>query len=123
MKIREDWIKQSKIDSEKYLSMYKESIEDGDNFWSKHAERIHWYKKFTKIKDIQYSKKNVNIKWFEDGNLNVSYNCIDRHAKNNPKKIAIIWEGDDPKDTKKITYKQLHKEVSKTANGLKSLQK
>ena len=90
-------------------------------FWKKHAGRIDWFKKFTKIKDVKYSSDEVNIKWFEDGELNVSYNCIDRHAKINPNKVAIIWEGDDPNNTKKITYEELKKNVCKTANVLKKI--
>ena len=121
MKIRKDWITNAKIDSEEYLKMYNESITDNDAFWSKHAKRIDWFKNFTKIKNIKYSKNEVSIKWFEDGDLNVSFNCIDRHVKNNPNKIAIIWEGDNPDDVKKITYKELLKNVCKTANALKKL--
>ena len=101
--------------------MYQDSIENNDNFWSKQAQRIDWHSKFTKIKNIKYSKKDVSIKWFEDGELNISYNCIDRHAKKNPNKIAIIWEGDDPNNVKKITYKELSFNVCKTANVLKKL--
>ena len=104
MEIKKQWLENAKIDKEKYSLMYGQSLENNDKFWEEHASRIHWYKKFTKIKDIKYSKEDVSIKWFEDGNLNVSYNCIDRHAKNNPNKIAIIWEGDDPNETKKINY-------------------
>ena len=78
-------------------------------------------KPYTKIKDVKYSKDEVKIKWFYDGTLNASSNCIDRHLKKNGKKTAIIWVGDDPADTKKITYKELHKNVCKTANALKSL--
>ena len=89
--------------------------------WKKHAGRIDWSKKFTKIKDVKYSSDEVIIKWFEDGELNVSYNCIDRHAKINPNKVAIIWEGDDPNNTKKITYEELKKNVCKTANVLKKI--
>ena len=121
MKIKNEWVSQAKIDHEKYLSMYKDSIENNDNFWKNHADRISWYKKFTKVKDIKYSNTDVSIKWFEDGLLNVSYNCIDRHAEKNPDKVAIIWEGDDPSDTKKITYSELLKNVSKTANVLKQI--
>ena len=90
------------------------------NFWDKQGSRIDWYEKYTKIRNTKYSNKDVSIKWYEDGKLNVSYNCIDRHAKENPNKIAIIWEGDDPKDTKKITYKELLLNVSKAANVLKN---
>ena len=121
MKIKDEWISNAKINNDEYSSMYKQSIEDGDSFWKKHAGRIDWFKKFTKIKDVKYSSDEVNIKWFEDGELNVSYNCIDRHAKINPNKVAIIWEGDDPNDTKKITYEELKKNVCKTANVLKKI--
>ena len=121
MKIKDEWIRNAKINNDEYSSMYKQSIEDGDSFWKKHAGRIDWFKKFTKIKDVKYSSDEVNIKWFEDGELNVSYNCIDRHAKINPNKVAIIWEGDDPNNTKKITYEELKKNVCKTANVLKKI--
>ena len=121
MKIKNKWIEDAKINRETYISMYEESIFDNENFWKKQADRIDWIKKFTKIKEVVYSKKNVNIKWYQDGNLNVSYNCIDRHAKKNPDKIAIIWEGDSPNDTIKITYKELLNNVCKTANVLKKI--
>jgi len=121
MKIKSNWIKEAKINQDEYSLMYKESIVDNENFWKKNAERIDWFKKFSKIKDIKYSKEEVNIKWYQDGNLNVSYNCIDRHAKKNPDRIAIIWEGDDPNDSEKITYKQLLSNVCKTANALKKI--
>ena len=121
MKIKEEWISQAKINKEQYLSMYKNSIENNDQFWKEQAERIHWEKKFTVIKNIKYSKDDVKINWYEDGSLNVSYNCIDRHAKKDPNRIAIIWEGDDPNDVKKITYSELLVEVSKAANVLKKI--
>ncbi len=121
MKIKESWINQAKIDNKKYLSMYEESINNNDEFWKKHAERIDWEKKFTQIKNIKYSKNEVDIKWFEDGSLNVSYNCVDRHAKTDPDRIAIIWEGDNPNDSKKITYSELQKSVSKYSNILKEI--
>ena len=121
MKIKNKWIEDAKINRETYISMYEESIFDNENFWKKQADRIDWIKKFTKIKEVKYSKKNVDIKWYQDGNLNVSYNCIDRHAKKNPDKIAIIWEGDSPNDTVKITYKELLNNVCKTANVLKKI--
>ncbi len=119
MKIEDKWKEEGKVNSEKYETLYKESINNGDNFWSKQADRIDWYKKFSTVKNVKYSNKDVNIKWYEDGKLNVSYNCIDRHAKKNPNKIAIIWEGDNPNDTKKFTYKELLLNVSKAANVLK----
>ena len=78
-----------------------ESISDNENFWDRHGKRIDWFRPYSKIKDVIYSKDKVKIKWFYDGTTNVSYNCIDRHVKNTPDKTAIIWEGDDPKKIKK----------------------
>jgi acetyl-CoA synthetase len=100
---------------------YKKSLKKNDEFWKKEGKRITWIKPYKKIKNVKYSKDEVHIKWYEDGTLNASANCIDRHLKNKKDKTAIIWVGDDPKDVKKISYKQLHKEVSKTANALKEL--
>ena len=91
------------------------------NFGKKKEKELHWIKPYKKIKDVKYSKDEVKIKWFEDGTLNASANCIDRHLKDKKDKTAIIWVGDDPKDTQKISYKQLHQKVSKAANGLKKL--
>ena len=121
MKIKQNWIEEGKINKEEYSLMYKDSINNNENFWQKHAQRIDWFKKFTKVKNVKYSKENVSIKWFEDGQLNVSYNCIDRHAKKNPNNIAIIWEGDDPNNSEKITYKQLLQNVCRAANALKKI--
>ena len=121
MKIKHNWIEEGKINKEEYSLMYKDSIHNNENFWQKHAQRIDWFKKFSKVKNVKYSKENVSIKWFEDGQLNVSYNCIDRHAKKNPNNIAIIWEGDDPNNSEKITYKQLLKNVCRAANALKKI--
>ena len=121
MEIKKEWLEHAKVNEDKYSSMYDNSLQNNDEFWADQAQRVDWIKKFTKIKDIKYSKDDVSIKWFEDGNLNVSYNCIDRHAENNPDKVAIIWEGDDPNETKKITYKDLLINVSKAANVLKKI--
>ena len=87
------------------------SIINNEEFWNRQGKRIDWYKPYKKVKNVFYSKDKVNINWYYDGTTNVSYNCIDRHAKNTPNKIAIIWEGDDPKNEKKITYRELHKNV------------
>ena len=97
----------------------KLSLKENEKFWFKEGKRISWIKKYTKIKDVKYSKDEVKIKWYYDGTLNASVNCIDRHLKKNAKKTAIIWVGDDPADTKKISYKELHQNVCKAANGLK----
>jgi acetyl-CoA synthetase len=121
IKVSEAWSKQAHVNSSSYKKKYNLSVKDNDKFWKKEGKRITWIKPYTKIKDIKYSKDEVRIKWFYDGTLNASANCIDRHLKKNGKKTAIIWVGDDPADTKKITYKELHKNVCKTANALKSL--
>ncbi len=121
MEIKKEWLEHAKVNEDKYSSMYDNSLQNNDKFWADQAQRVDWIKKFTKIKDIKYSKDDVSIKWFEDGILNVSYNCIDRHAENNPDKVAIIWEGDDPNETNKITYRDLLISVSKAANVLKKI--
>ncbi len=121
IKVSEAWSNQALINSSKYRKKYNLSVKENDKFWKKEGKRITWIKPYTKIKDVKYSKDEVKIKWFYDGTLNVSANCIDRHLKKNGKKTAIIWVGDDPADTKKITYKELHKNVSKAANALKSI--
>ncbi|MDC2979011.1 acetate--CoA ligase [Pelagibacteraceae bacterium] len=121
MKIKKQWIDEGKVNSETYSLLYKDSLANNDDFWDKHGNRIDWYKRYTKIKNVKYSSSDVSIKWFEDGQLNVSYNCVDRHAIKNPDRVAIIWEGDEPKDTKKITYKELLLNVSKAANILKKI--
>ena len=110
-----------KINKKEYENLYKESLENNDSFWKEQGKRIDWINPYTKIKDVVYSKEKVDIKWFYDGTLNVAYNCIDRHANKTPNKIAIIWEGDNPEDHKKITYKELLEKVNRTANALKSL--
>ena len=118
---KSDWVKNALINKSMYEKKYKESVRNNNDFWAKEGKRITWIKPYTKIKDVTYSKTDVSIKWFYDGTLNASANCIDRHLKKNKDKTAIIWVGDDPKVHKKISYKQLHDEVSKAANGLKKL--
>ena len=121
IKVSDSWANQAYVNESKYKKKYKLSIKENDKFWAKEGKRITWIKKYTKIKDVKYSKDDVKIKWFYDGTLNASANCIDRHLKKNPSKTAIIWVGDDPADTKKISYRELHQNVCKAANGLKSL--
>ncbi len=121
IKTKNEWIKRALINKSGYEAKYKKSIKNNEEFWKKEGKRINWIKPYKKIKNVKYSKDEVYIKWYEDGTLNASENCIDRHLKDKKDKTAIIWVGDDPKDTKKISYKQLHKEVSKVANGLKQL--
>ena len=121
IKVSDSWAKHAYANKAKYQNKYKLSIKENDKFWAKEGKRITWIKKYTKIKDIKYSKEDVKIKWYYDGTLNASANCIDRHLKKNGNKTAIIWVGDDPADSKKISYKELHQNVSKAANGLKSI--
>ena len=121
MEIKDHWKKNALVDEKEYLSMYRDSVENNENFWNQQGGRINWKKKYSKTKNIKYSSKDVSIKWYYDGTLNVSENCIDRHAKKTPNKIAIIWEGDDPSNSQKITYKELLQHVSKTANALKKI--
>ncbi|MEQ1952354.1 acetate--CoA ligase [Mesorhizobium sp. CN2-181] len=117
-KVQPAWKKRALIDNDTYLKWYADSIKNPDKFWAKHGQRIDWFKPFTKVKNTSYQGK-VSIKWFEDGRTNVSYNCIDRHLKKRGDQVAIIWEGDNPYDDKKITYKELYGHVCRLANVLK----
>jgi acetyl-CoA synthetase len=121
IKTKPQWVKNSLATKNKYQDKYSKSIKSNDEFWKKEGKRITWIKPYKKIKDVKYSTKEVKIKWFHDGTLNASANCIDRHLKDKKDKTAIIWVGDDPKDSQKISYKQLHEKVSRAANGLKKL--
>ena len=120
-KIKNEWVKEAYVNSEEYEKKYKESINENEFFWDKEGKRIDWIRQYTKIKDVKFSNKDVKIKWFYDGTLNASVNCIDRHLDSNGDKVAIIWEGDDPNISKKITYKELHNNVCRAANGLKKI--
>jgi acetyl-CoA synthetase len=115
-----EWQSRAYLDDAKYKAMYAESISDPDAFWAKHALRIDWMRPFTKVKNTSFAPDNVSIKWFEDGTLNAAYNCIDRHLPKRSNQTAIIWEGDDPKDSKYITYQELHDEVCRFANVLRN---
>ena len=120
-KVQADWAKKAYIDKIGYEKKYSQSINDNDAFWAEEGKRIDWIKPYSKIKDVTYSKENVDIKWFYDGTLNVSYNCIDRHLPRKANDTAIIFEGDDPTVDEKITYQELKNEVCKLANGLKEI--
>lgn len=120
-KVPVDWAKNSYVNQSSYEAKYKESVNNNEKFWADEGKRIHWFKPYTKIKEIIYSSKKVSIKWFYDGTTNVSYNCIDRHLPKRAKQTAIIFEGDDPKESKNITYQELSDEVCKLANGLKEI--
>ncbi|MED5566136.1 MAG: acetate--CoA ligase [Pseudomonadota bacterium] len=107
------------VDEAKYHEMYAESLRDPEAFWGEHGKRIDWTRPYTKVKNTLYSKENVSIKWYEDGTLNACVNCVDRHVDARGDDIAIIWEGDEPDQAAKITYRQLHEEVCRFANVLK----
>jgi acetyl-CoA synthetase len=114
-----EWASRAYVDETKYRAMYEASVKSPDAFWGEHGKRIDWMKPFTRVKNTSFAPDNVSIKWFEDGTTNVSYNCVDRHLAKRGDQVAIIWEGDDPKDDAKITYRQLHAQVMKWANVLK----
>ena len=120
-KVSKTWSENSHINRKKYDDLYAESINSPETFWGKHGQRIDWIKPYTKVKNTSYKKNNIRIHWFEDGTLNVSANCIDRHLRHNSQKKAIIWESDDGEETRIYTYQQLHEEVSKFGNILKKL--
>ncbi len=115
-----EWTSRAFVNNEKYLAMYKRSLEDPTGFWGEQGKRIDWIKPYTKVKNTSYDPHRVSIKWYEDGTLNASANCIDRHLKTRGDRIAIIWEGDDPTQDEKVTYRQLHERVCKFANVLKA---
>ena len=109
------------INATKYAEMYATSIADPDAFWHEHGKRIDWIKPFSITKNVSYAHPDVSIKWFEDGVLNVSDNCIDRHLETRGEQTAIIWEGDNPEDSKHVTYREMHTQVCKMANVYKNL--
>lgn len=115
-----DWAERAWIDDKAYRTLYDRSIQDPDGFWAEIGRRIDWIKPFTKVKNTNFGPGEVSIKWFEDGTLNVCANCIDRHLPTRADQVAIIWEGDDPSQDEKITYRQLHECVCKFANVLKA---
>jgi acetyl-CoA synthetase len=118
--VPQDWAKRAHVDGAKYRDMYARSIKDPNGFWAQEAKRLHWFKTPSKIKNTNFGPGEVSIKWFEDGQTNVSYNCIDRHLAKRADRVAIIWEGDDPSESKHITYRQLHDETCRMANILRN---
>jgi acetyl-CoA synthetase len=115
-----EWKQRAYIDQGKYEDWYRRSIADPNAFWAEHGKRIHWMKPFHKVKNTSFGPGNVSIKWFEDGTTNAAYNCVDRHLEKRANQTAIIWEGDDPSESRKITYRELHDEVCRFANILRN---
>ena len=120
--VSQETLDKTLLTNEQYLEMYEESVNDPDTFWTKQAQRIQWMKPFTKVKNVSFKKEDLHIQWFEDGVLNVSENCLDRHLPERANDVAIIWEPDqEGKTERRITYGELSREVNQFANGLKSL--
>ena len=117
-KVPEDWKAQAYVDDARYRDMYAQSVRDPEGFWGDHGKRIDWIKPYSWVKHTSFAPGNVSIEWFGDGTTNVSLNCIDRHLANRADQIAIIWEGDNPNESKSITYRQLHDDVCRFANVL-----
>ena len=111
--VPENILQSTHLTASQYDEMYKQSVEQPEAFWAEHASMLEWYQKPTKIKNTMFGENDVSIKWFEDGELNASYNCIDRHLADNATKVAYHWEGDSPEDSQDITYQQVHYEVCK----------
>ncbi len=118
--VSDEWAQRAWINNDKYLAMYEQSVSDPDGFWGEEGKRLDWIKPYSKVKNTSYAHDDVFIKWYEDGTLNVSANCIDRHLESRGDQVAIIWEGDDPTEDDKVTYTQLHQRVCKFANVLKA---
>ena len=116
-----EWKAKAHVDNDKYLEMYRRSVDDPDGFWGEHGLRIDWMTPYTRVKNTSFDYDNVSIKWYEDGELNVCANCVDRHLETRGDQTAIIWEGDDPEVDKHITYKELHEHVCRLSNAMKDL--
>tara|TARA_R110002072_G_scaffold27564_19_gene89715 strand:- start:2137 stop:4077 length:1941 start_codon:yes stop_codon:yes gene_type:complete len=115
-----DWAQRALVDELKYTEMYAQSVDDPEAFWGEHGKRIDWIRPYSKVKDVSYAHDDVHIRWYHDGTLNASVNCLDRHLEKRGDKTAIIWEGDDPADSKSLTYRELYEEVCKFSNVLKA---
>ncbi|MEC5324948.1 acetate--CoA ligase [Aurantimonas sp. A3-2-R12] len=118
--VKDEWKARAKLTNEDYQAWYRRSIEDPDGFWAEHGKRLDWMTPFTKVKNTSFAPGQIDIRWFEDGTLNVAANCIDRHLDKRGNQTAILWEGDDPSESKAITYRELHEEVCRMANALKA---
>ena len=117
--VSDEMAERTLVTNKTYLEMYKTSVDNPELFWKQQGKCIDWIKPYSKIKDVDFTE-NVKIKWYYDGTLNASYNCLDRHLKNRSDQTAIIWEGDDPSNSKTLTYAELHKEVCQLSNAMKN---
>jgi acetyl-CoA synthetase len=114
------WAKRAWVNDAKYRKMYAASVKDPAAFWGEHGKRIDWFRPYSIVKNVSYAPGAVSIRWYEDGTTNASYNCVDRYLADRADQTAIIWEGDDPKQSRKITYRELHEQVCAVANVLKA---
>ena len=114
-----EWAKRALVDEAGYQEMYRQSVDNPEEFWGEHGNRIDWITPYTEVKDVSYDHDDVHIRWYHDGTLNASVNCLDRHLEKRGDQVAIIWEGDEPSDSKTLTYRELYEEVCKFSNVLK----
>ncbi|MFC3752228.1 acetyl-coenzyme A synthetase N-terminal domain-containing protein, partial [Aquamicrobium ahrensii] len=117
-RVQPSWRLDASVDAARYRDWYDASLRDPDGFWGEHGRRLDWLTPYTKVKNTSF-EGDVSIRWYEDGALNVSANCIDRHLAARGDQVAILWEGDDPSEDRKITYKELHEQVCRLANVMK----
>ena len=117
--VPDSWRERAWVDADKYQEMYDRSVNDPEGFWGEHGQRIDWMKPYTRVKDVSFDG-DVHIRWFDDGTLNASYNCLDRHLATRGDQTALLWEGDDPADSKAITYREAYEQVCRLANVLKA---
>src|ERR1044071_3756659 len=115
-----EWTRRAYLDDAAYQAKYQASLADPDAFWAEEAKRIHWFQEPTRIKNTNFGPGDVSIRWFEDGTTNVAYNCTDRHLATRGDQTAIIWEGDDPSQSRHITYRELHVQVCRMANIMRN---
>ena len=106
------------VNKAQYEKLYRQSVENNEEFWAQQAGSLQWDKPFTRVKDVSFEKDDLHIRWFEDGELNVCVNCVDRHLQSRAEQTAIIFEGDQPDVSRHISYRELHAEVCKLANAL-----
>ena len=116
-----DVAKRALVNKQQYQDMYRQSVDDPEAFWREHGKRLEWIKPYTQVKNTTFDYDNLSIKWYEDGTLNAAANCLDRHLETRGDKTAIIFEGDDPSESRHVSYRELHTETSKFANVLKTL--
>ncbi|NKD76966.1 acetate--CoA ligase [Haematospirillum sp. H1815] len=119
--VPESFARNALIDNTRYLAMYDRSVKDPDGFWAEHGKRITWMRPYSRVRDVSWDPSNLHIRWFDDGTLNVSANCLDRHLESKGSKTAIIWEGDNPSESEHITYRDLYERVCRFANAMKTL--